>query len=84
MLREAEKGQFDRYLMNLNLNSPGKVDIEPAKMVWEKVKNMVDGKNVKFLAISFTSETVKLGRGAGIPSGLTDRLQIEDFRQFLN
>ncbi len=61
------KNHFDLYLMEINQGCPGEETYEPASKIYQHVKELVEGGTVKFLAISGTSEAIKVAESAGIP-----------------
>ena len=66
VLTETNSNNYDRYLMDINLGSPGKMIIR-AKEVYELIQNKYGNAKERFIGISGHSEIVRAGILAGVP-----------------
>lgn len=79
MLAKARQGDYDAYIMDVNLGYPDSPNISPAKDIYSLVKQRVEAGEAKFLAISANSEAIALARKEGIPTEEKYKLNIIDF-----
>jgi len=71
---------FEKYLMDLNLGSPGSPDITPARLVYAHLRTSIEQGRVKFLGVSGNSVTRENARAEGIPArDICDSYSIDEF-----
>ena len=68
MIEMASRNSYQRILMDLNLGSPGSVDITPAVEVYNLVKSRVESRATKFIGISGNDVTIEAAVTQGIPA----------------
>jgi DNA-binding NarL/FixJ family response regulator len=62
-----EQVPYSVIIMDINLGKCGSYDISPGRIVYEKVKPLVDAGKVYFLSASGEPLAVKLATDAGVP-----------------
>ncbi len=68
MLERTTSEQYDVYVMDMNLDNPGRVKIGPAMQIYEIVKPRVLAGEARFLAVSAEDKAVELAKQNGLPA----------------
>jgi hypothetical protein len=79
LLSRARKGDYKRYLMDINFGCPGEAFTDPAKEIFGAVKERVERGEAKFIAISGNDDAVELAVKDGIPSISNVGFSLRDF-----
>ncbi len=74
MLDSVRGEEYNLYVMDINLGVSGGRDITPAVRVYELVRERVESGKARFIAVSWDSDTVALGKEKGIPAIVKDDL----------
>lgn len=74
------ENHFDLYIMEVNQGYPGGKTFEPASIIYQHVKDLVENGTVKFVAISGTSEAIEAAKSAGIPCIDKYKFNVQDYR----
>jgi hypothetical protein len=82
MLAKTRGKKYGKYYMDINFGRPNREDIEPARRIYELVRERVERGEADFLAVSANQDIATLAREAGIPSACKFD-ECADFKVFL-
>ncbi|MFA5019624.1 MAG: hypothetical protein WC533_00845 [Candidatus Pacearchaeota archaeon] len=68
MIDKTTGTEYDFYLMEANLGTPGGTDITPSLTIYKLVEERVKSRKAKFLAVSGNYQTVDIAKRNGIPA----------------
>ena len=79
----AKEREFQRYLVDVNLGNPGKIDCSSSKQIYDLVKERIEQGSAKFVAVSSSKDLVLCARKAGLPAEVLGDLGSFDLKEFL-
>ncbi len=78
LLERAASGEHAGYVMDANFRA-GSLDIEPAQRVYSAVRERVDARAARFMAVSSSVEVVLACGPEGIPATFKPRFDLYSF-----